>query len=74
MGAAMQSGSGWIDTLFYLCVQILLWLAGVLGVSYNEVNIWIFCIIWPIVTIILIAMVWRQWITIRKLRNQLGNK
>ncbi len=45
-----------IDRIFYLCVYLLCWLATELNMTYNEVNVWIFCIIWPIITIILFIL------------------
>lgn len=45
-----------IDRIFYLCVHLLQWLAKKLNMTYNEVNVWIFCIIWPIITIILFIL------------------
>jgi hypothetical protein len=69
MQTPIRSGIGWIDTLFDLCVRILIWLASLFGVSYNEINIWIFCIIWPIATLILIGLIIGQWIKIRKLKR-----
>jgi hypothetical protein len=57
------SGIDWIDTIFRLCVVLLVDLADFLGVSYEEINIWIFVIIWPVLTIFGIV-----WITILKFR------
>ena len=57
------SGIDWIDTIFRLCVVLLVDLADFLGVSYEEINIWIFVIIWPALTIVGII-----WITILKFR------
>ena len=74
METPIQSGSGWIDALFDLCVRILIWFAALFGVSYNEINIWIFCVIWPIFTVILIGLVVWQWISIRKLKRKLNQK
>ncbi len=45
-----------IDQLFSLCVNFLLILGEKVGMSYNEINIWIFCIIWPILTLILFIL------------------
>ena len=45
-----------IDKVFYLCVRFLKWLAEKLNMTYNEVNVWIFCVIWPIITIISIIL------------------
>ena len=67
----IRSGIEWIDALFDLCVRILMWLAHLFGVSYNEINIWIFCVLWPLATLILIALVLWQWMKIRKLKTQL---
>jgi len=58
-----------IDGLFDLCVRVLLWIADLFGVSYNTINIWIFCVIWPILTVILIAIVIRQRIDLRKIKK-----
>ena len=45
-----------IDQLFSLCVNFLLLVGKRVRMSYNEINIWIFCIIWPIITILSIAL------------------
>lgn len=45
-----------IDTLFMLCVYFLQWLAKRLGMTYNEVNVWIFCVIWPIITLVSLGL------------------
>ena len=45
-----------IDQLFSLCVNFLLLVAKRVGMTYNEINIWIFCIIWPVLTLISIAL------------------
>ncbi len=74
MEAPIRSGIGWIDALFDLCVRILIWLATLFGVSYNEINIWIFCVIWPLITVILVGLVAWQWIRIRKLKRALSHK
>lgn len=42
-----------INELFQKCVDLLMYLAHVLNMTYEEVNILIFCIIWPALTIFL---------------------
>jgi len=42
-----------IDLIFHYCVRLLLWLASISGMTYKQVNVLIFCILWPILTIIL---------------------
>ena len=54
--------------VFDLCAMFLRWLAGLLGTTYEAVNVWIFCVIWPIFTIVLIWMVLRQRRQIKELR------
>ena len=45
-----------IDQLFSLCVNFLLIVGKRVGMSYNEINIWIFCIIWPVLTLISLVL------------------
>ena len=45
------------DSLFSLCVDLLIWLADKFHTTYVVINIWIFCIIWPVITIILLVLV-----------------
>ena len=46
-----DSGIGWIDSVFQICVFILVDLSKFLGISYEEINVWVFVIIWPLITI-----------------------
>ena len=46
-----DSGVYWVDELFKLCVIFLVDLSNFIGVSYEEINIWIFVIIWPLLTV-----------------------
>lgn len=39
--------------LFQTCVDILKWIASVVGITYEEANIWIFVIIHPFLTVLL---------------------
>lgn len=39
--------------LFQICVHILRWIALVIGITYEEANIWIFVIIHPFLTVLL---------------------
>lgn len=52
-----ESGIHWIDLVFKVCVIALVDLASLLGVSYEAINIWIFVIIWPILTIYIILRI-----------------
>ena len=61
-----ESGIYWIDLVFKICVIILVDLAEVLGITYEEINVWIFVIIWPILTFYLIT---RNILLKKKLRK-----
>ncbi len=59
-----NTGIVWIDFLFEGAVAALYWLAGVFNTSYEEVNVYLFCVVWPAITFI-------QFIWILRLRKQL---
>lgn len=46
-----------MNQLFDLCVALLLALARLLGVSYEAINIWIFCIGWPLLSVAAIVYI-----------------
>jgi len=56
-----------IDYLFYLCVDILIWLAKVTGTTYEFVNIVIFVIGYPVLVIILLWIIYLQYKNTKKL-------
>ncbi len=56
-----------IDYLFYLCVDILIWLAKITGTTYEFVNIVIFVIGYPVFVIILLWIIYLQYKIIKKL-------
>jgi len=60
-----------IDAIFDLCVLLLVYLAELLGITYEAINVWIFVIIWPIITLALITIVFVQHVKLRKLRQTL---
>jgi hypothetical protein len=67
-----DSGIEWIDTAFKLCVMLLVDLSKILGVTYEELNIWIFVIIWPLLTIFETLLIVILFIKLRKanIRNR----
>ena len=54
-----NSGIIWIDKTFDFCVKLLFDVADIIGISYEEINVWIFCVIWPILTLIMFAEILR---------------
>ena len=41
------SGIYWIDITFDYCVRLLYQVAGMMGITYEEINVWLFVIILP---------------------------
>jgi hypothetical protein len=54
-----NSGIEWIDLTFNFCVSFLYDICGLLGVTYEEINVWLFVVIWPIASLVLFAEVIR---------------
>ena len=50
-----------INFVFYDSVDALVWLAQLLGITYQEINVLIFCIGWPLVTVIMMAVIMELW-------------
>jgi hypothetical protein len=49
-----------INRIFDLCVVILKWMSALFGTTYETVNVWVFCVIWPILTLLLLGTVIAQ--------------
>lgn len=56
-----------IDAIFDWCVQLLVFAAGRLGMTYKAINVWLFVVIWPALTLLLIGLVVAQNRRIRRL-------
>ena len=54
-----NSGIKWVDETFDICVKLLFDVADIIGISYEEINVWVFCVIWPILTLIMFAEILR---------------
>ena len=52
------------DYIFEKCVVLLHWLARKCGTTYEAINVWIFCIIWPLFTMALIG--WVVWLLMHR--------
>lgn len=59
-----------VDQVFDWCVNVLVYWAGTLGITYKEINVWVFVIIWPILTVILIGIIFMQQKRIRQLLKE----
>jgi hypothetical protein len=59
-----------MDQIFDWCVKVLVYWAGLFGITYKEINVWVFVIIWPILTVILIGIILMQQRIIRRLSKE----
>ena len=57
----IQTMTSVISFVFYGSVDALIWLARLLGITYQEINVLIFCIGWPLVTVIMAVAILRLW-------------
>ena len=46
-----------MDQIFDWCVQVLVYWANVIGITYKEINVWVFVIIWPLLTVIMVGVI-----------------
>ena len=51
-----NSGIYWIDVTFNWCVRLLYEVAGWLGITYEEINVWLFVVIVPIAFILSLTL------------------
>jgi len=59
-----------IEAIFDQCVYLLVFLADHLGMTYKEINVWIFVFIWPVFTFGLIGLAILQQLRIRSLLTE----
>lgn len=60
-----------IDQIFYWCVRLLQQLAKETNMTYEEINVLIFCIIEPIVFFVMLTVMVIQYIKIKTLKKTL---
>ena len=58
-----SSGIYWIDITFDYCVRLLYQVAGMMGITYEEINVWLFVIILP--TIMLFSFTLNLYFVLR---------
>jgi hypothetical protein len=59
-----------MNQIFDWCVNVLIYWANVFGVTYKEINVWIFVILWPLLTILLLGIIVMQYRMIRRLSRR----
>ena len=63
-----------VDLIFYVCVDILVWLANLFGVSYELINIIIFIILYPLFLMFLFVLAIIQNKKLKHLKNIIKSK
>ena len=69
-----SSGIPWIDNVFYWSVIALVECAKLLGITYQEINVWLFCVAWPLVTLAMVAVIVKLWRENQTLKGRLGTQ
>lgn len=59
------------NSLFKWCVHLLIVGGDKLGMTYEEINIWIFCIIEPIVFILMLVWIIYLIVRVKRLKRKL---
>ena len=65
-----NSGITWIDMTFNWSVIALYEVAGWFNITYEEINVWLFCVAWPILTLLLVYAVFFLVRQNRQLRRE----
>ena len=65
-----NSGIAWIDIIFDWCVLFLIKTAHQLGITYEEINVWLFVILLPTILLISILINWLLFIKVLRLKNK----
>jgi len=45
-----------VDLIFDFCVELLIQMGKVLGMTYNEVNVWLFVVLYPVVLLVSVML------------------
>ena len=59
-----------MNQIFDWCVNVLIYWANIFGITYKEINVWVFVIIWPILTLVLIGILAAQRRKIQQLMKE----
>jgi hypothetical protein len=51
-----NSGIYWIDVTFNWCVRLLYEAASWLGITYEEINVWLFVVVMPVVLMVSLTL------------------
>ncbi len=65
-----DSGIVWIDITFDWCVLFLIKTANQLGITYEEINVWLFVILLPTILLISLLTNWILFLQLLRLKAE----
>lgn len=65
-----NSGILWVDATYDWCVLLLVEWASLLGISYEEINVWLFVIIGPAALLVSMLINVAQWQQNKRIREK----
>ena len=63
-----------IDKIYTYCTDFIINLANILNLSYYEVNAMVFCLLYPLLIILLTAIYFLQRSRLRKIESQINDR
>ena len=63
-----------VDELFWICVDIMNYIGELTGLTYNEINVLVFCFIWPAHTLYLFFLSYRARRTLLKQSGKITSR
>lgn len=67
-----NSGIDWIDLTFDFCVRLLYEMASAIGITYEEINVWLFVIALPLLLAFSLAL--NLWLLCFRQRKTVTNQ
>ena len=61
-----NSGIEWVDNIFNFCVILLYNIGSLFGITYEEISVWLFVVIWPLISLLMFAEIIRLRLKINK--------
>lgn len=58
-----------MNKIFKWCVDLLVALASKFHITYEAINVWIFVIIGPIIFLIMLGIIYKQYLVIASLKH-----
>ena len=60
------------DAIFDWCVALLVWMANTTGLTYKDINVWIFVIIWPVLLVVMAVVIVIQQHELSRIRRKIS--